>query len=183
MFKAIKRYVFERAIAIYKRRKRAGFKDDVAQALASAYRQIERSKYAFLVTQGDSFPDARLIEPLFNKADFSFWIGTSPKSRKVIQIKQNNRVMLALSHQKDNSNLIIKANAELIDDVSLRSQYWKPYWRLFFPDGPKGDDYVLMKLNVEEIEVLDFSQSVVPEPFGLKPMRLLRVNGEWKCAD
>jgi len=183
MFKAIKRQLFGRAIATYKRRKRKAFKGDASQALESAYRQIRRAKYAFLTTHGERSPDARLIEPIFEKSDFSFWIGTSPKSRKVIQIGQNSQVTLAISHQKDNSNLIIKANAELIDDVALRTKYWKPYWRLFFPAGPKGDDYILIKLKAEEIEVLDFSQSIVPEPFGLKPMRLVRANGNWKIAD
>ncbi len=182
MLKKFKRHLLNWFVSNYKHRKRAGFQNSVEQALASAYRQIERSKYAFLVSQGDRFPDARLIEPLFEKDGFVFWIGTRPKSRKVEQIKKDSQVTLAFSNQKDNSNLLVKASAELVDDIALRAQHWKPYWRLFFPSGPKGDDYLLIKLNVKEIEVLDFSQNVEPEPFGLKPFHLVRSEFGWKLG-
>jgi len=182
MFKSIMKKTLELGLAGYKKRKRSGFKNSAKQALESAYRQVERSKYAFLLTHGEQSPDARLIEPIFSRSDFAFWIGTSPKSRKIAQVKSNSWATLAFCHQGDNANLIVKGSVELVDDVELRAQHWKPHWRLFFPAGPKGGDYILMKLNVTEIEVLDFSQSVVPEPFGLKPVRLERLNENWQLV-
>lgn len=185
MFRAIKKKLLVWLLAKYKSRKREGFKNSVEQALASAQRQITRSKYAFVITHPDSDtgPDARLVEPIFDAESFTFWIGTSPTSRKVLQVRTSPHVTLAFSNIKDDSNLIVKAKACIVEDIVTRTTQWKSYWRLFFPDGPKGDDYVLIKLEAEELEVLDFSQNVVPEPFGLMPQKLKRVDGLWESSN
>ncbi|MGJ8528498.1 pyridoxamine 5'-phosphate oxidase family protein [Maritalea sp.] len=181
MFKKLRRAIFCGLIEKYKARKRAGFQNTGDQALASAKRQLQRSRYAVLASNDPKAvsPDARLIEPIVDVQNFTFWIGTSPKSRKVKQVLANPNVTLVFSNQKDNSNLVVKGQAELVNDLPLRANYWKPYWRLFFPEGPQGDDYVLIKLVANEMEILDFSQNVVPEPFGLMPMKLVREDESW----
>lgn len=182
MIKPIKKKLLNWMLSGYKSRKRAGFQNTAEQALASAKRQIARSSYAFIVTNSDNeaAPDARLVEPIFDDQSFTFWVGTSPSSRKVKQVQANPQVTLAFSSTKDNSTLIVKATASIVDDVATRAKKWKPYWRLFFPEGPKADDYILIKLDAVELEVLDFSQNVVPEPFGLIPQKLIRVGNKWE---
>ncbi len=137
-------------MAKYKARKRAGFQNSVDQALESARRQVIRSKYAFIISYPDTEtgPDTRLVEPIFDESNFTFWVGTGPTSRKVRQVRANPQVTLAFSNIKDDSNLIVKARASIVEDIEIRTKYWKSYWRLFFPDGPKGNDYVLISLRL-----------------------------------
>lgn len=55
-------------------------------------------------------------------------------------------------------------------------------WFAFFPDGPAGDDFVLLRFEPDRIEVWDASRRITPEPFGLCSASLVRVGGEWRLA-
>ena len=101
-----------------------------------------------------------------------FWVGTNPSLRKVNEVKSNAQVTLAFGNEKANSNVIVQGRAILESNPALARKHWKAYWRLFFPDGPESDDFILIKVEAESIEVLDFSRNVVPEPFGLKPVKI-----------
>jgi general stress protein 26 len=171
-------------LGAYRRRLRRRVWLDAASALRAARTTAERTRYAFLITVGtDGAPTARLVEPILQPGeDFVFWIGTGPGLRKVRELRADPRVTLAFGHAGEHANLVVRGTASVWDDPALRRRWWKPAWRLFFPDGPLGDDYVVVRVIPERMELMSFRRRIVPEPFGLRPLVLERVDGAWAVA-
>ena len=54
--------------------------------------------------------------------------------------------------------------------------------RGFWPAGPEGDDYVLIKFTPFRIELMSIYRNVVPDP-RLQPAVLVRDGEEWVVAE
>ena len=54
---------------------------------------------------------------------------------------------------------------------------------LIFPNGPGGDDFVSIRVEPTEMELMNFKRNIVPEPFGLKPVRLIKDKENWMVQD
>ncbi len=183
MLKNIKRRLFSWFLDRYKKSKRRKSVTDINEALELAKKAISTNKYAFLITNnGSNSPSARLVEPVVNYEEMTFWIGTNPSLRKIEEIKENPAVTLAFGNEKNDSNVVIQGIANVENNPDFARQHWKAYWRLFFPDGPESADFILIRIEWQSIEVLDFSRNIIPEPFGLKPLKIMRhqINGEQK---
>jgi len=164
----------------YKSRKQKACDTSLEHSLAAAWETVASTKYAFFISHGASgWPTARLVEPIFDRDEGLFWIGTNPGLRKVAEVRENPKVTLAYGNQRERANLVVFGTASIEPEPELRRRYWKGEWRMFFPDGPLGRDYVLLRIEPERMEVLSFRRDVVPEPFGLRPVKLVRRDGEW----
>lgn len=179
------RKVIGRAVlGFYKRRKQASNDLSVENCLRAARATAARTTYCFLITAGEqAWPSARLVEPLSNLNDFVFYIGTSPASRKIKEIATCPSVTLAFGNAAENANLIIYGTATVSTEPAIKRRYWKGNWRLFFPDGPNGDDYAVVTVYAEKMELISFRRSVIPEPFGLRPVVLQRTSSGWAIQD
>ena len=166
----------------YKQRKQQNVQVDVAHCLSIATELIRKSSYGFLISHGQTeWPSTRLVQPIVDE-DFTLWIGTSPALRKVAEVRENAHVTFAIQDDKTQANLILQGMATIEEDLGLRRKYWKGEWRLFFPGGPKSDDYILIRIEVQRMELMSFARNVVPEPFGLRPVKLARVDSSWQVT-
>lgn len=164
----------------YKRRKQTNSDTSLAHCLHVIRATVARTKYCFLITTGEeSSPTARLVEPLAEPDELVFFIGTHPQSRKVRQIAENNAVTLAFSSTDEDANLVVYGTATVSHDPALKQRYWKGTWRMFFPDGPESDDYVVIRVRAEKIEILNFQRNLIPEPFGLRSAVVERTPEGW----
>ena len=110
MLKNIKRRLFSWFLDRYKKSKRRKSVTDINEALELAKKAISTNKYAFLITNnGSNSPSARLVEPVVNYEEMTFWIGTNPSLRKIEEIKENPAVTLAFGNEKNDSNVVTKA--------------------------------------------------------------------------
>jgi general stress protein 26 len=121
-----------------------------------------------------------MVQPIMEPETFTIWLGTNPALRKVREIEENSNVTLAFGSDSSNANLIIYGQAQIVQDVSIRKKHWINSWILFFPHGPKGDDFVSIKIEIREMELMSFKENIVPEPFGLKPVRIQKETEGWK---
>jgi general stress protein 26 len=121
----------------------------------------------------------RLMQPFPPEEDLTLWFGTSPRSRKIQDIQQQPRVTVAVHQAAANSYVTLVGQAQLEDDLTARWQRWREEWRAFFPAGPAGEDYVLLRVVPSRLEVLNFVRQVTPIPFGLRPAVLVRHGDGW----
>jgi general stress protein 26 len=164
----------------YKKRKQDACDDGVENCLATVRAMLKKAKYAFLVTHGaDGWCSTRLVQPISDFDGSLIWIGTNPALRKVREIQTDSKTTLAFDDAKEDASLVFYGETRVETDPSLRRRYWKEGWRLFFPKGPAGDDYTLLRMELKKIELMNFSRNVVPEPFGLRPAVLINKNGVW----
>ncbi len=133
-----------------------------------ALRTLRSHAYGFLATAAGSGPGLRLVQHLKVDDDATVWIGTSPRSRKAREIASAPRVAYAVEDRTNFAYATVLAAAVVVTEIHLRRSLWEPGLSAFFPDGPDGDDFVLLRLASVEVEVMSFADGVHPHPYGLK---------------
>lgn|GEM_PF-1730284 len=142
---------------------------------------VRASRRGFLTTLSDGHPRTRIVEPLVVEDDGTLWIGTSPASRKALDIGRCPEVTYAAEDRDTNAAACLYGEAELVDDPAVRAARWRehaarvapaePRTGVYFPGGPTGDDFVLVRLHPTAVEVIDFTRGIHPPPFGLRSAR------------
>jgi general stress protein 26 len=148
--------------------------------LEVATHTMTATEYCFFMTRGSTGQvNARLMQPFAPEEDLTLWFGTSPRSRKGRDIQQQSQVTVAFHQAAANAYVALVGLAQVEDDLTVRRQRWREEWRAFFPAGPAGEDYVLIKVVLARLEVLNFVRQVTPSPFGLCPAVLVRHGDVW----
>ena len=152
--------------------------------LETAKSSMRSAEYCILITLGDSGEaNARLVQPFEPEADMTIWVGTWSKSRKVREIQKDGRVTLAFHDKENTAYVTLLGSAQIENDINQRRKYWREEWLGFIPQGPDGDDYVLVKFIPLRIELMSFASGVLPKPYGLKPAVVVRSENLWILAD
>jgi len=151
-------------------------------ANAENIENVHRSKSAKSVNQQNF--NARYVQPIVEWQDdlFTIWVGTLASSRKIVEIRHNPNITLAVGNDSAGANLIIHSQATLHTDIEHKLRYWKPEWRLFFPEGPQDEDYIVIRIEPQHLELMDLKHGIVPEPFGLKALQLVQRDRGWQPA-
>jgi general stress protein 26 len=153
----------------------------VDEWLQAARDLIVAAEFGFLTTLGpDGEAHTRLMQPFGPEEDWTIWMGASPVSRKVAEITADPRATLAYGHGAEGAYLVLMGTAVTKQDLALRQKYWRESFRAFWPDGPAGDDYVLIRFDPAQMELMYIARDVAPDPFGLIPARLEREDGVWQ---
>jgi general stress protein 26 len=177
----LKKLLSRALLHLYKRHKRRRADLSTDHCLAVARQIVRTTPYCFLISHGlPGWPSARLVEPIADLDTFVFWIGTDPKLRKAAEVSADPRVTLAFGNMKQQANLVVYGTAALVTDAPTKQRFWKGSWRLFFPDGPRSDGYVAIRVEAQRMELMSFGQNVVAEPFGLRPVVLAPEGGRWR---
>jgi general stress protein 26 len=151
--------------------------------LEAARASLKSVEYCFLITLSKTGePHARLVQPFGPEEDLSLWVGTWEKSRKVQEIVRDSRLSLAFYDEKDTAYVTLLGSAHIESDVEKRKKYWRDEWIGFLPEGPEGDDYVLIKCVPDRIEMMSFGRGILPKPYGLRPAVLVRSADSWVVA-
>jgi general stress protein 26 len=152
--------------------------------LKTAKSSIRSAEYCFLITLGEKGEaNARLVQPFEPEEDMTIWIGTWSKSRKVKEIQEDNRATLAFHDKEGTAYVTLLGSAQIERDTTKKRKYWREEWLGFLPQGPDGDDYVLVKFIPLRIELMSFSHGILPQPYGLKPAVAVRSEDLWVVAD
>ena len=165
----------------YKKRVQKKYNPNLKNVLDTALEMMKHSKYCFLITNTKSkWPHARMVQPIIDLKNFEIWLGTNPNLRKIKEINENPYVTVAFYSNSENANLIVYGKAVVETGIRERVKHWIGSWKLFFPNGPGGDDFVSIRIEPHELELMNFKKYLVPEPFGLKPIKLVKNNEEWR---
>ncbi|NUT39156.1 MAG: pyridoxamine 5'-phosphate oxidase family protein [Thermoactinospora sp.] len=140
---------------------------------------LRSNPYGFLTTVNDGQPHSRLVQHVGVDADGTVWIGTSPASRKAAEISRHRLVTYAVEDRAAFAYVCLQADAELVDDEDERVARWQDGLEAFFPDGPAGNDFVLIRLRPHRVELMDFVRKIHPDPYGLVPAAVEQREGSW----
>lgn len=172
-----------RIMDLYRRKKLRLADASVEHCLTVCRHMLQSGRYCLFASQSeDGHISARLVEPVCDLETLTVWIGTNPTLRKVRELRKQPRVTLAFQSESEQANLILYGTIKVDPAPELRRKCWKEEWFLFFPDGPDGDDFVILTFEPHRIEILSFEKNVVVEPFGLRPVTLVKESGSWLVA-
>ncbi len=153
------------------------------RVLQAARELIGSTPFCFLITLGESGrANARLMQPFPLEEDWSIWFGASPESRKVEEILEDGRTTVAYQDGEQGAYVVLLGTASIKDDGELRQRYWRESFLDYWPDGP-GEDYVLIRFEPSQIEVMNIAEEMAPEPFGLQPAILVKKEEGWTLAN
>jgi general stress protein 26 len=142
-----------------------------AQVVAATRAVMQAARYATFVTIGrDDAPQARVVDPFAPEADLTVWIGTNPRTRKVADISRDPRVTLLFFNAADEEYVTMHGSAMLVTDAAEKSRHWKPEWGDYYKDGPRGDDYALIRVRPTRLEVVSPRHGVLNDPTTWKPV-------------
>jgi general stress protein 26 len=152
--------------------------------LETARSSMRSAEYCMLITLAEGGEaNARLVQPFEPEPDMTIWVGTWSKSRKVREIRRDRRVTLAFYDKESTAYVSLLGLAQIESQVNKKRQYWREEWLGFIPQGPEGDDYVLVKFIPFRIELMSFGSGVLPKPYGLKPAVVVRSGESWALVD
>lgn len=145
---------------------------------------IKTAHHCFMITQGEGGEThARLMQPFDPEEDLTIWFGASKSSRKVKEILLDNRVTLAFFDPHESAYVTLIGTGHLVADPAKKAAYWVSSWSEFFKGGHESEDYILVQFVPSRVEVMNFSQNITPEPYGLAPAVLVRKNGGWELVE
>lgn len=121
---------------------------------------IVASKNCALITV-DSLgrADARTMDPFLPEEDFTIWMATNPKSKKVQDILNNPKVTLYYFDKNDPGYVTIKGNATLVNDADKKEKFWKDEWKNFYKD--RKTDYLLIKVVPNKLHIISESHKIL----------------------
>lgn len=173
--------ISKKFLKLYKQRVQKKFNPSLDYSLKTIREMLKKSKYCFLISNSEgNWPSARMVQPIIELDSFVIWIGTNPNLRKVKEIQKNPFVTITFGKENEDANLIIHGKATIENDKRTKVKHWIGSWLLFFSNGPSGEDFVSIRVEPLEMELMNFKKYLVPEPFGLKPIKLKINNGEWE---
>lgn len=145
---------------------------DRAAILAASRTIITNARYATFVTTAGADADARIIDPFTPDADLTIWFATNPSSRKVQQITRNPRVTLVYFDAAAKGYVTLKGTATLVRDAKEKSARWKDDWAGMYKDKNHGDDYLLVRVVPDTLEVVSVALGMINDATTWRPVTL-----------
>jgi len=96
--------------------------------------------------------NVRTMQPFPPEENLVVWFGTTSRSRKVQDIKNNPEVVLYYPSPDASGYVVLYGKAILINDSKLKEKYWMESWEDFYPDR---SHYLLIKVVPESLEILN----------------------------
>lgn len=143
-------------------------------AIAAAARDIVgKARYATLITiDAQGQPQARIVDPLSPEEDWTIWVGTSARTRKVAEIAANPRVTLLYFDAARESYVTFVATAALVRDPAENAKRWKDDWKPFYKGGPTDASLVLIKIDPARLEISSAALGLNNDPVTWLPVTL-----------
>lgn len=155
----------------------------VESLLEAAERTMSAAGCASLITV-DEFgdPSARAVAAFPPDRDFArIVVGTHPDSRKTAHVRSDPRVVLSYIDMGERGYVTVIGKAHLSGAAEDKRAYWTDRFAAFWPDGPDSEDYLLMFVVPERVELRSFGLNVAGEPTRWSPVILERGgSGEWR---
>ena len=138
---------------------------------------------ASLITIDESgLPSSRAVRTFPSDDEFTkIAIPTDSKSRKTLHVRNNSSVVLSYIDAPTRGYVTVIGNAVLNDRPEKKKALWKDSFLLFWPDGPESEDYLVIDVTPERIELRSYTQGVAEEPTHWAPVTLRRTGiGGWQ---
>ncbi len=136
--------------------------------VATSARQImmRAGKCALITIDESGFARSRTMDPFPPEQDFTVWLATNPRSRKVEQLRRYPKVTLYYS-DGDNGYVSLYGMARLVTDRVDKNLRWKEEWKDFYPD--RNESYLLIQVKPLRIEVIDYKAGISGHPQTWEP--------------
>lgn len=118
-----------------------------------ARRVIEGARFATFVTlDSTGRPRSRTVHPASPDSTFTVWFATNPRTRKVVDIGRDGRVVLHYFDEALSGYVSLIGRARVVRDRPTKEAHWSKAWDTYYPDRDTG--VVLVAVTAERLEVV-----------------------------
>lgn len=78
--------------------------------------------------------------------DLTLFMSTDMRSEKIARVRANPKASAYLCDPKQIVGFMLGGRIEIVEDRRLKARLWQKDWTLFFPSGPEGPEYGIIKL-------------------------------------
>ena len=144
-----------------------------AEVLAGARDVMKLAKVGTLITLTESGqPMARTVDASEPDPDFTVWIVTNAVTRKVAQLKRNDRATLHYYDPAGMGQVALLGTATLVTDPAEKERRWRAKWNPFYPGGPRSPEAVLIRFVPRTVEVASEKHKLPNDPKTWQPVIL-----------
>lgn len=121
------------------------------------------SEFVYLSTVDDGYPETRILFNLLKhreealssgkakvSKDFATYIATNTSSKKVAQMRNDDRVCLYYSNTTKYEGCMIRGRVREVTDKEIRAAVWTPKWDMYYYGGIDGGDFSLFEFLPEK---------------------------------
>ena len=136
----------------------ANKKDDSIKK--TALEIIESSKYCALISTGlDGYPNARMMDPFPPDEKMVVWMGTNSNSRKVKDIRKNNKISLYYEAPDGDGYVNLQGIGHIVDEKEEKLKYFKKGWEEYYPGNRDG--FILIRFITDRIEIVSYKHGLL----------------------
>ena len=147
-------------------------KYDRQSLIAAAIDIMSNTNTCALITlDQNNIPRVRTMDPFQPEKDLTVWFGTNANSRKVTQIKENNKVTLYYLDNDATGYVMIHGTAQLVDTPSAKKNRFKEKWQDFYPNFPDG--YLLIKVTPDWMEIISETRGILGDTKTWTPQKIM----------
>jgi general stress protein 26 len=84
--------------------------------------------------------------------DFVLYLSTSMLSPKMARMKANPKVSVYFCDANQIVGLMLGGEIEIIEDQELKNRIWQNGWTMYYPNGPEGPEYGVIKLVPSKVK-------------------------------
>lgn len=118
-----------------------------------ARRVMEGAKYATFVTlDATGAPRSRTVQPQPPDSAFTVWFATNPRTRKVVDVAHDGRVVLHYFDPALSGYVSLVGRARVVRDRATKNAHWAKAWDTFYAD--RDTSVVLIAVTAERLEVV-----------------------------
>ena len=137
-----------------------------------AFEIIKESKNSVFITI-DSLgkPTSRIMDHHIINKGFDIFLVTNPFSRKVAHLKLNSSISINFQSSDGQNYVSINGKGILIEDLNLKTKYWKNEWTPFYNNI--DTDCILVQIIPQSLELVSLSNDITGDPKTWKPKTII----------
>lgn len=98
-----------------------------------------------LGTNGDDgYPNIKAMLKAKNDGLKKFWFSTNTSSKRVKQLKENNKACIYFANKILFKGLMLVGDIKICDDLETKQMFWSKSDKQYYPLGVEDPDYVIL---------------------------------------
>jgi general stress protein 26 len=117
-------------------------------ALAEGLKLVENCQICMLGTNGDNgFPNIKAMLNLKHEGIKHVWFSTNTSSKRVQQLRGNNKVCLYFVDEKNFKGLMLIGTIKILQALKSKKVLWSEGNEKYYPQGVTDPDYSVLRFT------------------------------------
>jgi general stress protein 26 len=124
---------------------------NIQDAITQGQELIKNSKIVMLGTNGErGFPNIKAMLNMEHEGMSKFWFSTNTSSKRVQQLKQDNRACIYFVDESEFKGLMLVGTVEILQDIESKKRLWREGFEMYYSLGVEDPDYSVLRFTAKQ---------------------------------